>query len=98
MPDDEVAALTESLASHREMLIGAIRINPELDLERALEVHAGLGDVMSRWTHFTAEQQREIVRTIEYLINDEDSVPDLRTPDGFRDDLAQFHQLQAFLS
>ena len=59
MPDDEVAALTETLATHREMLTGAIRTYPELDLQRALEVHAGLGDLMTRWTHFTADQQRE---------------------------------------
>lgn len=97
MPDDEVAVLHDTLAAHRAMLMGARRARAELDLEGALEVHAGLGSIMTRWTEFSAVEQREIVRTIEYLINDDDDQHDLTDPDGFADDVAELHRLQAFL-
>ena len=41
--------------------------------------------------------QRRIVATIEYLVDDEDADPDLRGPTGFDDDLHQLHQLQEYL-
>jgi hypothetical protein len=97
VPDHEETVLRESLASHRALLAGALRTNPDLDLDGALQVHAGLGSILTRWSEFSATEQREIVATVEYLINSDDSEPDLVGPDGFRDDVAQLHRLQAFL-
>lgn len=97
MPDHEQTVLEESLAAHRAMLMGAWESNADLDIEGALEVHAGLSTIMTRWPEFSAHEQREIITTIEYLITSQDHNPDLQGPDGFRDDVAELHRLQAFL-
>ena len=97
MSDDELALLNATLAAHRQMLLGAHEANPDLDLHRALEVHAGLGAILTRWSDYRASEQRMIVKTIEYLVNDEDDEPDLRSPNGFDDDLHQLHRLQEYL-
>ena len=61
-------------------------------------MHAGLGTILADWSDFTAGQQRQIVSTIEFLVKPTDAgQPDLTTPDGFRDDLAELHRLHAVL-
>ena len=94
---DELRILTDALAAHRQMLFGASETHRDLDLHRALEVHAGLGAILTRWPEYTVVEQRRIVATIEYLLNDEDADPDLRSPTGFGDDLHELHQLQEYL-
>lgn len=98
MADDVVDVLRETLHNHRLMLLAAAKANDELDLEIALEVHAGIGSILADWSDFTAGQQRKIVSTIEFLVNPvDDGRPDLATPDGFHDDLAELRRLHAFL-
>lgn len=98
MADDVLDVLRETLHNHRLMLVAAARANAEVDLTSALEVHAGLGAVLADWSDFSAGQQRQIVSTIEFLVNpDDDGKPDLTTPDGFDDDLAELRRLHAFL-
>lgn len=95
MADDEVAALRDVLSSHRSMLMGALHSNPALDIDRAFQVHSGLFKILARWDEYTAHEQREIVATIEYLVNTEDGeVNDLTDPQGFADDLAQLRRLE----
>lgn len=98
MADDVPDLLRETLHNHRLMIMGAARTNDELDLDAALQVHAGLGSILADWADFTAAQQRQIVSTIEYLVNPDDGGrPDLTTPDGFHDDLAELRRLHAIL-
>lgn len=94
MSDDEVGLLRNTLSSHRSMLMGALQGNDDLDIDRAFLIHAALSRILAHWDEFTANQQREIFRTIEYLVNPDDAVHDLNSPDGFRDDLEQLHRLQ----
>jgi hypothetical protein len=98
MADDEVSMLRGVLSAHRSMLMGALSTNRDLDIDRAFHVHAGLSRILSRWDDYSANEQREIIRTVEYLVNPEDDdVNDLTTPDGFADDLAELRKLQVFL-
>jgi hypothetical protein len=97
VPDDELQVLYDALAAHRSVLMGAREANDQVDVGGALAVHAGLSNLMTRWSEFSAAEQREVVRTIEYLINSDDEQPDFSGPDGFRDDLAALRRLQAFL-
>ena len=97
MADDEIAVLRDALSTHRSMLMGALSSNDKLDIDRAFQIHAGISKILSRWDEFSANEQREIVSTIEYVVNTEDDENDLRSPDGFLDDLHQFHRLQVFL-
>ncbi len=89
--------LQDALSAHRSMLMGALHCNPELDIERAFQVHAGICRILTRWDHYDAAQQREIVRTIEYVINPDDEQNDLTSPNGFADDLAEFNKLREYL-
>jgi hypothetical protein len=98
MPDDVLDVLRETLHNHRLMVLAAAHTDAVVDLESALEVHAGLGRVLADWPDFTAGQQRKIVSAIEFLVNPtDDGRPDLTTPDGFHDDLAELRRLHAFL-
>lgn len=98
MPDDVLDVLRETLHNHREMLLAAARANADLDLDAALQVHAGLGSILADWSEFTADEQRKIVSTIEFLVNPDDrGHADLTTPDGFHDDLAELRRLHVFL-
>jgi hypothetical protein len=100
MAVDEVTVLREALAAHRAMLMGALSGNAELDIDRALLVHAGLARILARWGEYSAPEQRRIVATVEYLVNPDDGGrigDDLHDPDGFLDDLAEFDRLQAEL-
>lgn len=97
MADDEVTMLRDALSAHRSMLLGALHGNAELDIDRAFQVHAGLARLLASWDDFSCREQREIVRTVEYLVNADDNVNDLTSPDGFVDDLEQFQRLQSFL-
>lgn len=98
MADDVLDLLRDTLNNHRQMVLAAATTNDALDLDTALEVHAGLGSILADWPDFTAGQQREIVSMIEFLVNPTDGgKPDLTTPDGFDDDLAELRRLHAFL-
>jgi hypothetical protein len=98
MVDDEVSMLRGVLSAHRSMLVGALSTNQELDIDRAFHVHAGLSKILCRWDEYSANEQRQIVRTVEYLVNPEDDdVNDLTSPNGFADDLAELRKLQDFL-
>jgi len=97
MSDDELQLLHDTLAAHRSMVLAAKQVDDDVDLEGALTVHAGLGNLISRWSEFSVGEQREIIRTLEYLVNPDDDQPDLGGPDGFRDDLAELRRLQGFL-
>jgi uncharacterized membrane protein YkvA (DUF1232 family) len=98
MADDVVDVLRETLSNHRLMVLAAAKNNTELDLDSALQVHAGLGNILADWTDFSAGEQRKIISTIEYLVNPtDDGHPDLTTSDGFHDDLAELRRLHAFL-
>ncbi|HEY5822090.1 MAG TPA: hypothetical protein VIT20_08950 [Propionibacteriaceae bacterium] len=98
MADDEVGVIRDALSTHRSMLMGALSGNDDLDIDRAFEIHAGLSRILAHWDEFTANQHRQIMRTVEYVVNDEDEDGnDLTSPDGFRDDLQQLHELKAAL-
>ena len=97
MADDELTVLRDALSTHRSMLMGALHRNADLDIDRAFQVHAGLSRILARWDEYTANEQRQIVRTVEYLVNVDDEVPDLTTPNGFTDDLAELRKLEAAL-
>ena len=53
--------------------------------------------MMARWSDDNTAEQRQIVKTIEYLVDEEDDTLDLRSPNGFADDLPELHQLQEYL-
>ena len=89
--------LREALSAHRAVLMGALQGNRELDIERAFQVHAGLSKILTDWDEFTANQQREVISTVEYVLNSDDEVNDLTSPDGFADDLGRLRRLQALL-
>ncbi len=86
--------LREVLSAHRSVLMGALQGNDALDIDRAFQIHAGLFRILAHWDEFTANQHRQIVRTVEYVVNADDEVNDLTSPDGFADDLAQLRELQ----
>jgi hypothetical protein len=79
------------------MLMGALNSNGELDIDRAFAAHAGLARVLTHWDELTAHQQRAVMETVEYVVNDDDDEPDLVSPDGFADDLARVRALQTAL-
>lgn len=98
MADNEVAVLRDALSAHRSMLMGALSSNDELDIDRAFEAHAGLSRILAHWDEFTANQHRHIMRTVGYLVNDDDEGGhDLTSPNGFVDDLDQLHELKVAL-
>ena len=97
MADDELTVLRDALSTHRSMLLGALHSNEKIDIDRAFQVHAGLSRILARWDEYTANEQRHIIRTIEYLVNADDEVPDLTTANGFTDDLAELRKLEAAL-
>lgn len=94
---DEVRVLRELLSAHRTVVLGALHANAAVDIDGAFQIHAALSRILACWDEFTICQQREIVRTIEYVINTDDDIPDLLDPNGFRDDLERLRRLQDFL-
>lgn len=97
MTDYQVRVLRQVLSDHRAMVEGALQVAPHVDIHRAYEIHAGLSQLLARWDSFSPPEQREIVRTIEYVVNSDDEQPDFAGPDGFQDDLAEFERLKARL-
>jgi hypothetical protein len=97
MTDNHVRALRQVLSAHRAMVEGALQVAPHVDIHSAYQIHAGLSQILARWDSFNAAEQREIVRTIEYVVNSDDEQPDFASPDGFQDDLAEFDRLKARL-
>ena len=97
MAVDEVVVLREALSSHRAVLTGALHSNRELDIDRAFQVHASLAKILTHWDELTAPQQREVISTIEYVLDSDDEVNDLTSPDGFADDLDRVRRLQSML-
>jgi hypothetical protein len=95
--DREVHVLQEALSAHRSMLMGALHSNADLDIDNAFRVHAGISKMLARWDEHSANEQRQIVTTIRYLIDSDDEVNDLTMAGGFVDDLAELHKLQAAL-
>ena len=94
MADDEVGVLRDALSTHREVLLGALHGNDTLDIDRAFQVHAGLSKILAHWDEFTANQQRAVVATVEYVVNIEDDVNDVTSPNGLLDDLERLHELE----
>jgi hypothetical protein len=94
---NEVVVLRDTLSAHRSMLMGALNSNEHLDIDRAFAAHAGLARVLTHWDDYTADQQRAVMETVEYVVNSDDDEPDLTSPDGFADDLARVRALQAAL-
>lgn len=97
MASDEVVAFEAMLSAHRATVVAAAQVEDHVDVVGALEVHAGLARLLRVWEDFNVTEQRAIVRTIEHVVNLDDDHPDLAGPDGFRDDLAELHDLEAFL-
>ncbi len=79
------------------MLIGAWESNADLDIEGALEMQAAPGTVMPGGRSPPLTSSCAIVTIIGHLITSRDHNPDLQGADGFRDDVAELHRLQAFL-
>lgn len=92
-----MSALRDVLAAHHAMVAGARQADAQVDLEAACEVYAGISRLLGHWDELTAGEQRAVVRTIEHLVNPGDEEPDLRGPDGFRDDLRDLRRLEAEL-
>lgn len=97
MPNDEVAVLREALSNHRAMLTGALSSNEDLDIGRAFQIHAEMTKIINHWDDFSANEQREVVATVQYVIDSDDDVSDLTSPDGFADDAAKVEQLRHLL-
>ncbi len=97
MLNDEVAVLREALSCHRSMLTGALSGNADLDIGRAFQIHAEMAKILTHWDDFNAHEQREVIATVQYIIDTEDDENDLTSPDGFLDDMARVDQLQHFL-
>ena len=89
--------LRDTLSAHRSMLMGALQTNHGLDIDRAFAAHAGLSRVLTHWDELTAQQQRAVMETVEYVVKSEDDEHDLTSPAGFADDLARVRALQASL-
>ena len=89
--------LRDTLSAHRSMLMGALTSNRSLDIERAFAAHAGLVRILTHWDELTANQQRAVMETVEYVVNSDDDEHDLTSPQGFADDLARVRALQASL-
>ncbi|MCW2812422.1 MAG: hypothetical protein JWP61_2880 [Friedmanniella sp.] len=53
--------------------------------------------MLAHWDEFSAGEQRRIVSTIQYVVETDDAVNDLKAPAGLRDDLAELHKLQEYL-
>ncbi|GAA3602769.1 hypothetical protein [Microlunatus ginsengisoli] len=94
---DEVAILRDLLSAHRSMVLGALHAGADVDVSGAFMIHAELSRLLARWDEFSANEQREIIRTIEYVVNSDDDMPDLGGPDGFVDDWERVRALQVFL-
>ena len=94
MTIDEAVVLRDTLSAHRSMLMGALHGYEHLDIDRAFQAHAGLSRILAHWDEFTANQQRAVVETVEYVVNSDDDEHDLSSPDGFADDLARVRALQ----
>ena len=94
---DEVAILRDALSAHRSMVLGALHAGADVDVSTAFAIHAELARLLARWDEFNVSEQREIVRTIEYVLNSDDEVPDLVSPNGFDDDWERVRDLHAFL-
>ena len=94
MADDEVAVLRDALSTHRAVLVDALDGNDTLDIDRAFQVHAGLSKILAHWDECTANQQRAVVATVEYVVNIEDDVNDVTSPNGLLDDLERLHELE----
>ena len=97
MVDDAVTVLRNALSARRSVLMGALHGNQHLDIDRAFQIHAGLSRILTHWDEFIADQQREVISTIEYVVNTDDDVNDLTSPDGFLEDLERLHQLRSSL-
>ncbi|MBA8795759.1 hypothetical protein FHX74_003400 [Friedmanniella endophytica] len=97
MSDDEVAVLREALTSHQAMVTGALAGNDQVDIRRAFAIHADMARILAQWDTYSAHEQREIVKTVQYIIDTEDDDNDLTSPDGFLDDMARVDRLQQLL-
>lgn len=94
---DEVEILRGLMSAHRSMVLGALHAGAEVDVDSAFMIHASLSRLLAHWDEFSANEQREIIRTIEYVVNSDDEVPDLEGPDGFTDDWEQLRKLHEYL-
>jgi hypothetical protein len=94
---DEVDVLRGLLSAHRSVVLGALHAGADVDVDSAFMIHASLARLLARWDEFSVNEQREIVRTIQYVVNSDDEIPDLDSPDGFADGWAQVRDLQTFL-
>lgn len=94
---DEVAILRDLLSAHRSMVLGALHAGADVDVHGAFMIHAELSKLLASWDEFSANEQREIIRTIEYVVNSDDDLPDLDGPDGFSDDWGRVKDLNVFL-
>lgn len=97
MLNNEVGVLREALSCHRAMLTGALSGNDQLDIGRAFQIHAEMTKILSHWDDFSTNEQREVMATVQYVIDTEDDTNDLTSPDGFLDDLARVDELRLFL-
>ncbi len=94
MPDDEIGVLRDALSTHQAVLLGALHGNDDLDIDRAFQVHVGLSKILAHWDEFTANQQRAVVATVEYVVNTDDDINDLTSRNGFLDDLDRLRELE----
>ena len=94
---DEVEILRDLLGAHRSMVLGALHAGADVDVDRVFGIHAALSRLLATWDQFSVTEQREIVRTISYVVDSDDEVPDLAGPNGFDDDWEQVRRLQEFL-
>jgi hypothetical protein len=79
------------------VVLGALHAGADVDVDSAFMIHAALSRLLARWDEFSANEQREIVRTIEYVVNSDDDIPDLESADGFADDWVRVRDLNSFL-
>ena len=94
---DEVEILRSLLSAHRSMVLGALHAGADVDVNGAFMIHAALARLLGHWDDFSANEQRRIIATIEYVVNSDDDIPDLDGLDGFADDWEQVRELHAFL-
>lgn len=78
--------LRSRLHEHLALARRAAQDNEFIDLRRAEELHAVLGRALDAFPDLNADQRRELVNAIDYLVRVDDDEDDLRSPIGFDDD------------
>lgn len=97
MTANEVTALRDVLSAHQAAVRGASQVSDKVDLERVAEVHTGISWLLTQWDEFSANEQREIIRTIQNVVDRPVGRSNLSSVEGALDEVAELRRLEALL-